>query len=987
MLPFTSPASHLDDQSGTRLALGIAPTLMGGALLVAVLGAAGYGVIQFFLASPGGASLPGALAALLIVGGSVLALAWLLSIRVAARLGGAAVTGPSRAAAGADPDGASDFASRQISQARLAGILESMQDLIYSVSLDWADTLYMSPAGSRISGVDKAKGGVDFTILRGQVHPDDRGRLAPFMAEVRAQGRAEMRYRLVRPDRTVRWVLERTHLVFDSQGAPSHIDGVVTDITEQLIAELARGEAERVLQLKDQALASSSCGLAIVAVTDEHMERVEYANPAFAAILGYRVEDVVGSDWRCMNSNNPDDEAIRRLRFAMDRREECRVTVQMPRRGGQTPWVEIGLSPVRADGAGPVTHMIAVLNDIDDRVISEARYRSVVDNIKEVVFQANLDGQWTFLNPAWTEITGFSLEESLGRRCLDFVYPDDQAQSKQFIEAMVHNNEEVCHQETRYLTRGGGARWLEAYVRARRDDRGALVGYMGTLTDVTDRHSREEELHLRERALMASANGIVISDMSLPDCPVIYANPGFERITGYSAAEVLGRNCRFLQGDDTEYLEVESLREAIAEERECQVVFKNYRKDGTSFWNELTVSPVRDPVSQRVTHYVGVQNDITERREAEARLFEWFVRLDTIFTLSPDGFVAFDAAGCLIFVNPAFETMVGQDSEELSGLTMEAFDELMHSLCEPGQPYIPMGQVDDGQSETDSRAARRAILTLRLPTPRVLQRSIRHGAGAEASRIIYFRDITRESEVDRMKSEFLSTAAHELRTPMVSIMGFSELLLMRKYDEGRTRDLLETINRQSKRLTNLLNELLDLARIESRQGKDFQIRRQALGPIVQETLANLMMPGDSRVVTVHQPPELPEVVVDGGKIQQALTNILANAYKYSPNGGEIELTVLERQVAGALEVGLQVRDQGMGMTPEQTARAFERFFRADDSGNIPGTGLGLSLVKEIIELHGGQVELTSEFGQGTKITLWLPVAPPLSADVRQEERP
>lgn len=113
------------------------------------------------------------------------------------------------------------------------------------------------------------------------------------------------------------------------------------------------------------------------------------------------------------------------------------------------------------------------------------------------------------------------------------------------------------------------------------------------------------------------------------------------------------------------------------------------------------------------------------------------------------------------------------------------------------------------------------------------------------------------------------------------------------------------------------------------------------------------------------------VSIDADKYSQALTHVVGNAYKYSPNGGSIELDLVRDAKGNA---GIRVSDHGLGMTPEQLARAFERFFRADTSGNIPGTGLGLSLVKEIMEIHGGRVEITSEFGRGTQVTLWPPVA-------------
>lgn len=128
-----------------------------------------------------------------------------------------------------------------------------------------------------------------------------------------------------------------------------------------------------------------------------------------------------------------------------------------------------------------------------------------------------------------------------------------------------------------------------------------------------------EALQLRDRAIAAASNGILIADPHQPDCPVIYCNPAFSAITGYAPEEVLGRNCRFLQGPDTDAEYVRQLRAYIQGEQECQIVLKNYKKDGTLFWNELTVSPVRDQDGQ-VTHFIGIQTDITERRAAEDAL-------------------------------------------------------------------------------------------------------------------------------------------------------------------------------------------------------------------------------------------------------------------------------------------------------------------------------------------------------------------------------
>jgi signal transduction histidine kinase len=243
------------------------------------------------------------------------------------------------------------------------------------------------------------------------------------------------------------------------------------------------------------------------------------------------------------------------------------------------------------------------------------------------------------------------------------------------------------------------------------------------------------------------------------------------------------------------------------------------------------------------------------------------------------------------------------------------------------------------------------------------------------SQVLYLRDVTHETEVDRMKSEFLSTAAHELRTPMTSIYGFVQLLTLRRMDESRTRDLLGTIARQSGLMIEIINQLLDLARIESRRGQDFRREPHALADLVRAVLEGYRLPPGREPAQVQSDLQLPDVIGDGQKLQQALLNIIANAYKYSPAGGPVNIALLQRcDDDGRNQIGVAVSDTGIGMTAEQLTHVCERFYRADSSGNIPGTGLGMAIVKEIIDLHSGELHLQSQPGAGSTVTLWLPAA-------------
>ena len=250
--------------------------------------------------------------------------------------------------------------------------------------------------------------------------------------------------------------------------------------------------------------------------------------------------------------------------------------------------------------------------------------------------------------------------------------------------------------------------------------------------------------------------------------------------------------------------------------------------------------------------------------------------------------------------------------------------------------------------------------------------NVRLPASASVSRILYFRDITRQTEIDRMKSEFLSTAAHELRTPMTSIHGFSEVLLKQNVDERTRIDLLETIFRQSELISSIINELLDLARIEARQGKDFRMKRVSVQEIVNNTVSSYKIPPGHEKPTIKENPEELYVMADAAKMQQALMNIISNAYKYMPDKGQVRISLAASSRNDKTFYGIAVSDEGIGMTDEQQKRACERFYRADTSGKTPGTGLGLSIVKEIVEIHGGNIEINSVPHKGSTITLWIP---------------
>ena len=348
-------------------------------------------------------------------------------------------------------------------------------------------------------------------------------------------------------------------------------------------------------------------------------------------------------------------------------------------------------------------------------------------------------------------------------------------------------------------------------------------------------------------------------------------------------------------------------------------------------------------------------------------------QLDAIFALSPDGFVSFDAGRHANYVSPSFSRLTGIAAQAVLGRSEAEVESLLQSHS-GGAAWRGFAAIRaEARQAVDGQAPKRALIELERPTRRVLEIGLREGTTPVISQVLSLRDVTHETLVDQMKSEFLSMAAHELRTPMASIYGFAELLMRRKLSPDKQQEVLQTIHRQSELMVSIVNELLDLARIEARRGLDLELQTLDLGTLGRDVIGDFKTPDGRERPGFADAAEPATAQVDRNKMRQAIGNVISNAYKYSSPGSPVQVRIVHAQ-APVPQAGIEIRDRGIGMTAAQLARVSERFYRADASGNVPGTGLGMSIVKEIIELLGGRLEMNSEPGQGTVVTLWLPVA-------------
>jgi PAS domain S-box-containing protein len=389
---------------------------------------------------------------------------------------------------------------------------------------------------------------------------------------------------------------------------------------------------------------------------------------------------------------------------------------------------------------------------------------------------------------------------------------------------------------------------------------GGTLRIMRDITAIKLRELQFADLAQRNAVLASTVasvtSGVVICDATQHDQPIVFANAAFTKITGYSAAEAMGRNCRFLQGRDTDREQVERMRRAIAVGRAVTVTLRNYRKDGRTFWNEVSISPLHDE-SGRLIHFVGILQDATHRIRTEENV----------------------------------------------------------------------------------------------------------------------REAKNQAEVaNRAKSEFLANVSHELRTPLNAILGFTEIMQLEMFGPlgaPQYHAYAKDVHDSGQLLLDIINDILDLSKIEAGRMELFPEAVEARD--VFEACLRLVSgraQGNGVILQSDLPPDLPRIRVDPRAIRQILTNLLTNAVKFTPKGGRVMLAARR----DGDQVELSVADTGIGIAQKDIAKVLEPFGQADNphSRRQQGTGLGLPIVKALVEQSGGNFRLDSKVDAGTIVTLRLP---------------
>jgi PAS domain S-box-containing protein len=530
-------------------------------------------------------------------------------------------------------------------------------------------------------------------------------------------------------------------------------------------------------------------------------------------------------------------------------------------------------------------------------------------------------------------------------------------------------------------------------TRAGKNARARQLAEDALLRDFSRRRAAEEELQASERRfhhLVEAVTDYAIFALDQNGCVATW-NAGAKKVKGYESAEIIGKHFSIFHTDEDRAAgKAEKILDVVRRDGRFEVEGWRVRKDGTRFWADVVITALRDQHAE-ITGFAKVTRDLTQRRLAEEnarRLVNEQCaraaseterhRLLTLLEQVP-AVVNFLRGPELVFefAHPkTIEALGGRNvlGKPLSQAVPEVSDQPQHHVLrrvyETGEPIIE--HEAPAWHEIEGRRAEAYWNSVHLP--------VRDASGAVEGVMTFALDVTenvlvrRELErLNRAKDEFLATVSHELRSPLNAIYGWTTILRKGPLDYTRLVRGLEVIERNARTQTRLVSDLLDVSRIV---GGTLQLRlaKTEVSPVIHESADVVRPAADAKGVRllIDLDPEVGATMADPDRLRQIMWNLLSNAVRFTPRGGRITVTASRT----GSRIAICVRDTGVGIAPEHLPHIFERFTQVDSSTSRShgGLGLGLAIVRHLVESHGGTVEAQSDgLGHGTTFSVGLPI--------------
>jgi PAS domain S-box-containing protein len=605
---------------------------------------------------------------------------------------------------------------------------------------------------------------------------------------------------------------------------------------------------------------------------------------------------------------------------------------------------------------------------------------SLIAASPRAIFTLDLNGNVKIWNPAAERMFGWTVAEVIDQP--NPIFSADEPGEYRALQQSVLQGITYPRVELRRQKKDGTLIDIILSAAPLHDSEGPISGLVAVIADITEQKRQAEQVRLLQSVVVTTNDAVIITEaepIDLPGPRILYVNEAFTRMTGYSPEEVLGKTPRILQGPKTDRVQLDKVRAALSRGESVTVEVINYRKDGSEFWAEFSVVPVADKTGF-YTHWVSVQRDISDRKTAEQALRYSEARFRSLIENALDIITILDTDSTIRYASPSVEKVLGYPAAMLLG---KNFFEYIHPDDFVNTCYTFTNAIRNPETPLPIEFRCRDQEGSWRILEAISQRFIDYG---ETTRImINSRDITerkrldemrlaleREKELSALKLRFFSMASHEFRTPLSTILAASQLLANCQggLNESEKRDRnLKRIENGVKHMIQLLDDILTINRAET--GKlEFNPKPLDLEKFCRQLLEEARLSASLHhaiAFTCSEPIFIASL--DEKLLRSIVTNLLSNAIKYSPQGGSITVN-LKREIN---QICLEISDQGIGILPTDQKQLFEPFHRGSNARRIPGTGLGLVVVKKCVDLHGGSISFTSEVGVGTTFTITLPL--------------
>ena len=593
---------------------------------------------------------------------------------------------------------------------------------------------------------------------------------------------------------------------------------------------------------------------------------------------------------------------------------------------------------------GSLSHL-RVKQEIEVRERAEEeiiKLSSAVEQSPSIVVITDTEGNIEFVNPKFTKVTGYTSDEVIGKNPRILKSGETSQEEYKHMWKTITSGK-AWWGEFHNKKKNGEFYWEYASISPIKDSKGKIIHFLAVKEDITERKVSDEKI--KNLAKFPSENPNAVLRVSKSG-QIIYSNKASKMIldspelkSGKLSGELAIRVQQSFNSDLSSELEITHKNRIYM----------------------VAITPILD------ADYTNLYaSDITERKIAENELRKAEEQYRTLFEAASSPILTLKPDGKVIYANPATEKMTGYSIDVLTSGDFNFFSIVHPEYRSQAQKYAERKYQGEKSPPTEVK-----MLSSNGDTIDVLCDCQLINLEGNNSLQVVITDITGLKEVDRLKSAFISTASHELRTPLTSIIGYSDTLLTHDdLEENVKSEFLEIILDEGKRLKNIMDDMLDLTRIESgkiKLKKENISIRDLFSLALERQSIEITDKKISINISIH--PENLEIICDNDKILQAIDNLLSNAVKFSHPEGEITINAYQNDET----VFIEIKDYGIGISEEHLSNIFERFYRVKD---VPiqnqGTGLGLSIVKDIITLHDGEIKVDSEVGRGSTFSIMLP---------------